>query len=217
MCYAFHLSILDSFIQTLYINLTDAFRTSHYVGWIHSLVGRNHDKFLCLVFYRQVSNDASAIHIVPDTLSRIIFHHRHMLVCCRMEYIVRTIHFEDFLHTHLRTYITHYRFRLNVCKQPGHHQADVMQWGFCLVYQNKFLRTEPGNLSDNFTTDTSCRSRYQYLFAGKQLSDCIQINVYWGTWQQVFYIHFLQLCMVYITLAIPFLNCWYHTDLYTLF
>ena len=36
---AFHLTTYDGFVKALHIDLADALRATHHVGWVHSLVG----------------------------------------------------------------------------------------------------------------------------------------------------------------------------------
>ena len=44
---ALYLAIHNRLVQCLTINLADSLAAAHHVGWIHSLIGRNHHKLLC--------------------------------------------------------------------------------------------------------------------------------------------------------------------------
>ena len=175
---ALHLSVFDGFIQTLHINLTDTLGTSHNIGRVHRFVRRHHDKLLHAVFDRQVCNDSRAIDIVTDALSRIVFHHRYMLVGSCMEYIVRSAFCKDFLHPFLHANISDDSLRFYIRPLFRHYQPDVMQGSFRLVYQYQFLRIELRHLPHDFAADASRGSRDENDFIRQQLFYRIQIDFY---------------------------------------
>ena len=62
------LLFLDGLVEALDINLTDTLRTSHHIGWIHGLIGRDHHEFLHTVFHGHVGDDLGTIDIIQNGL-----------------------------------------------------------------------------------------------------------------------------------------------------
>ena len=210
-----HFAILLRLIQTLHINFADTLGAPHHIGGIHRLVRRHHHKLLCPILHSQVCNDTRTLHIITHTLSRIILHHRHMLIRRRMKHIIGTIYTENLLHAFLHANITHDGFRLDVGPFARHHQTYIMQRRLRLIYQNKLLRSKFGNLAHYLASDAAGSSRYQNTLSGKQFLHRFQVDFYLVARQQIFNIHLLKLTMVKITLTVPLLRGRNHIDSYT--
>ena len=58
------LAIYYRLVQRLAVDLADSLAASHHVGWIHSLVGRDHHKLLGTVLHSHVGYHARTIYIV---------------------------------------------------------------------------------------------------------------------------------------------------------
>ena len=70
----FHFALTNGTAQTLYIDLRQAFRASHYIGRIHRLIGRNHDHLLSSVFNCHIGNLARADNVDQHSFTGILFH-----------------------------------------------------------------------------------------------------------------------------------------------
>ena len=158
-------------VQTLHINLTDTFRTAHHVSWIHSLIRRYHHEFLHSVLHTQISNDLRSVDIIQHCLTRIILHHRHMLICCSMEHVIRSILIEQSIHSGYSIDTSHNHLRINIRIVLCHHQTDIMLRSLCLVYQNHLLRFERSYLTNHLRTDRACRTSNQNAFIFQQFSN----------------------------------------------
>ena len=128
-------------VQRLHIDLTDTLRTAHHIGGVHSLVGRDHDKFLHPVFHGHIGNHLCAIDIVQNSLRGVVLHHRNVLIGSSMENVVRPVHAEYGIHSGLAVYRGDDGLSLHIRKLLGHHQSDVMLRCLCLVYQDHLGRT----------------------------------------------------------------------------
>ena len=60
-------------------------------NYSYALVGSNTCLLYTSVFHRQVCDHPGTVHVVGDTLLRIILHHRHMLVSRGMKHVIRTM------------------------------------------------------------------------------------------------------------------------------
>ena len=98
---AFDFVLFFCLIKTLHVDFANSLATSHYIGWINGFVGRDHHKFLHTILDAQVGYYLRAVDIVEDTLTRIIFHHRHVLVSGRVEDVVGAKGGENLFHSYL--------------------------------------------------------------------------------------------------------------------
>ena len=156
------LLVLDGLVETLHVDLTDTLRTTHHVGRIHGLVGRDHHELLHPVFHGVVSDDLRTPDIVQHSLRGVVLHHRHMLVGSSMEHVVRPERTEDLLHTALTADTRHHHLRLNVREVPRHHQTDIVLGRLGLVDEHHLGRFEGGHLAHHLRTDTTGRTSDQH-------------------------------------------------------
>ena len=188
-----HLLFLDSLIKRLYIDLADTLRTSHHVSRVHSLISRYHHKLLHTVFHTQVGNHLGTIDIVLHGLAGVILHHRHMLIGCSMEHIVRTETLENLLHTILLTDRSNHSLSLDVSKLLLHHQSDIMFRSLSLVYQHHSCRLELSHLTHHLRTDGTSRTGNQHTLTTEKFAYRLEVDTNLRTWQQFFYAHLTNL------------------------
>lgn len=212
---ALHLTFHNRLVQALAVNLTDTLRAAHHIRGVHRLVRRNHHKLLRAILHRQVRNHPRTVDIVLHRNRRIILHHRHMLIRCRMEHIVRTVLRKDTLHVRLVCNTRHNRPVLDLRKLLRHHQPDVMHRRLRLVNQHHLRRFEARHLTHHLTTDTARSTRNQDLLAFQQHPDGIHIHLNLVTRQQVLNLHLVQMARRQVRLPVPRLRRRHHHDVDT--
>ena len=215
--YPLHFPCLDSLIQTLHIDFTDTLATSHHIGRVHRLVRTYHHKLLGTILHRQVRHDTRTINIVLHRLTRIILHHRHMLVGRCMEHIFRTELLVYLLHTRCITNAGHDGMRLDTRMMFAHIQTHIMHRCLRLVYQNQLCRIIDSYLTHHLATDTARCPCDQDTLTGKHAAHLIHIDFDFVTRKQVLNFHLLQHHVVQVTLAIPLISMRHHVDVDILF
>ena len=184
---------LQSPVQTLHIDLTDALRASHHVRGVHSLVCRNHHELLHPVFHAQVCDDLRTVYIILHSLRGVVLHHRHMLVGGSMEHIVGPELPEDLLHPVFLADTCHDGLSRNLRILILHHQTDIMLRRLCLVDQEQGSRSEIGDLTHHLTADRACRPRNQHTLAFQELFHRLHVDTDFRAGQQLFDAHLFQL------------------------
>ena len=211
--HAFHIALLDRLVEALHVNLADTFRATHHVRRIHRLVRGDHHEFPRAILHGQVGDHTGTVHVVTHTLARIILHHRNMLISRRMEYIGGAMLREDLLHARLVSDVRHQGIGVDIPPIPRHHQADVVQGSFRLIYQDQAIRSERGDLAHHLATDAAGGSRYQDALTTKQAAHRLHVYLYLFPGKQILDLNLPELCMRQIAPAIPFLRRRGHVDL----
>ena len=85
------------------------------------------------MFHCKVGDDFRALYVVDNSLSRVDFHHRHMLIGCGVNHEFRLILSESLLHAHLVLHATYEWHNINFRELLLHLQHQVVHWGFGLV------------------------------------------------------------------------------------
>ena len=116
-----------------------------------------------------------------------------MLVGSRVEHVVRTIHLEQSLHARVITDCRHHGLCFHIMEIARHHQADIVLWGLCLVYENHQLGIKLCQLAHNLRADTASRTRHHHTFATYQFLHGIQVHLNLFTREQVLNLHLAQL------------------------
>ena len=150
-----NLAILNSLVETLHVNLANTLRASHNIGWVDSLIGRNHHKLLNAILNAKVGNDLCTVYIVLNTLAWIVLHHRHVLVGSGMEHIIGTECREYLLHTVELANACYNSLGWYVGELAHHHQADIVLRSLGLVDKHHIRRLIHSNLTYHLGTNTT--------------------------------------------------------------
>ena len=65
---ALYLAINNRLVQRLAIDFTDSLAAAHHVGWVHSLIGRDHHKLLGAVLHSHIGYHVRTIYIILHCL-----------------------------------------------------------------------------------------------------------------------------------------------------
>lgn len=163
--FALYLTINDSLIKALAINLTDALGATHDVGGVNGLIGGDHHELLGAVLNRQVGNDASTCDIVADGLNGVVLHHGHVLIGGRMEDILRTMFSKKLLHVVFIGNGSDDSLILYIGKLTRHHQTDIVHWCFCLINKDHFGKFIRCYLAHHFRTNRTCSTCDEYTLS----------------------------------------------------
>ena len=186
----FHLELA---VKALDVDFTDALGAAHYVGGIHSLVRRNHDELLDAVFDGHIGNDLGAVDVVHDGLGRIVLHHGDVLVCGRMEYVIRKEVPENEIHPGAAADAGDDNLARNVREVLRHHEANVVLGRFSLVDEHHLGRLELRHLPHYLHADGACRSGDEHFLAGEETFDGFHVHLDLGARQKVFHAYFPEL------------------------
>ena len=129
----FYFALTDGISQTLYIDLCQTFRTSHYIGRIYSLIGRNHDHFLSSVFHCHISNLARADNIDQYSFTGIFLHQWNMLVGSGMKNNLRMISLKNHTEAFNDTYISNDGNKVKIRIFFFKFKTYIMQRSFCRI------------------------------------------------------------------------------------
>ena len=135
------------------VSLCQTLGAAHHIGWVHSLVGRNHHKLIHIVFERKVGNVFRAHHIGEHCFRWVEFHHRHMLVCRSVEHESWTVFGECTLHTVAVLNVAHKEHDVGFGEFLLHFECHVVHRGFGLVDQDDFLSLISCHLTNDFATN----------------------------------------------------------------
>ena len=182
----------------MHIDFTDAFRATHHVGGINSLVCRNHHELLDTIFHAEVGNDFCAVDIIEHSLRGVVLHHWYMFIGCSMEYKIGMIFAKDGFHTCYTVDASHDDIGLNIRKILCHHEADVVLGRLCLVNQNHSLWFVDSNLPNHFGTDATSGTCNQDTLVLQQLTYRLHVNINLSAREQVFYRDLIQLHTLYV-------------------
>ena len=210
-----HLTFLDCLVEALHVYLADALRAAHHVGWVDSLVGRYHHELPRAVSHRQVGDDLCSMDVVYHALVGIVLHHRHMLVCGRVEDIVGTVFVEyTFHHAHICD-VRHNSFRSNLRPVVAHHEPDVMHRRLGLVDEYKVRRIVSRHLADDLGAYRARRTGDHHHLPLQQVGRSLHVHLDLLTGQQILHIHRMQFTCVEVGLPVPFPGLRDDQDFYT--
>ena len=85
---ALYFAIHNRLVQCLAINLADSLAAAHHVGWVHSLIGRDHHKLPGAVLHSHIGYHTRTIYIILHCLGWIVPPSSVHAYSCGMEYIV---------------------------------------------------------------------------------------------------------------------------------
>ena len=209
-----HLALLYGLIEALAVDLAYPLAASHHVGRIDGLVGGYHHELLRAVLDGKVRDDSRSVDIVLHSDCRVILHHRHVLVGCRVEDVFRLMLTEDALHMLAVGNAGHYSLVLDVRILPLHHQAYVVHRGLRLIDEYHLRRMVLGNLAHHFGAYRAGSAGDEYPFPGEKGADGIHIHLYLLPRQQVLDGHLMQAVVAEGALAsVPLLGLRHHHDL----
>ena len=150
------------------VNLGDALGSSHDIGRVDGLVGRNHHELLHAVFDGQVGHEFGAKHIDKYSLVCVLFHERHMLVGGGMEHHLRTVHFEHLSHAYRVFHVGddkgHLVAHLLEISCVVHLELEVVHRRLGLVEHDEFGRVVVHHLTANLTTYGTCGTSDKHHF-----------------------------------------------------
>lgn len=199
-------------VQGLAVDLADSLGAAHDIGRVDGFVGGDHDEFSGAVFDGKVRYDASSIDVVLDCFGRVVLHHRDVFVGCGMKDVFGTVLGEDSLHTVLLAYGGHDGLDVEVTVVSGHIEADVVHRGLSLIYEDEFDGSKLGYLSSHLTADGSCCTGDEDAFAFEHCTYGFHIDLDFLSGKKVLDLHFLELVVGEIGLAVPFFGLRHHHD-----
>ena len=132
---------------------------------LHRLVGRDHQKTLCLELDGQFGEVARSHHVVEHRLAWVLLHDADVLEGGCVKHDLGAMAFEDMLQLVAVPYISHQR------QNPGrkaHFRQLVLQFEngiFITIQQNGFVHAEPGYLPTDFRTDGTASSGDQNILS----------------------------------------------------
>ena len=173
-------------IKTLHVDFANSLAASHYIGRIYGFVGRNHHELLHAKLDAQVGYYLRAVDIVEDTLARVVFHHRHVLVSGGVEDVVGTKGGENLFHPYLVRNGGDDSRDFNAREVVQHQQAYVVLRRLCLIDKHQFGRLQQTDLPNHLAANAARRSGNQNARAGYFLTYTLHINLNLIARQKVF-------------------------------
>ena len=202
-------------IKTLTIDFTDTLRTPHHIRGVHRLIRGNHHKLLRSVLHGKVSYHTSSTNVILHSHPRIILHHRHVLIRCCMEHIVRPVFRENLLHTFLVCDTCHDGLSCNIRMFFSHFQTNIMHRSLSLIHQYQFGRFKFSHLSNHLTSDRPSSTCNEDILSMQQISYHLHIHLNLVSWQQILNVHLMQSVELQMRTFIPRLSRREHHDFYS--
>ncbi len=168
---------LDFAGQGLHVDFADALGAAHDVGRVHGFVGGDHHKAFHIVFDGKVGQNFGSEDIVLDGLRHVVFHHGNVLVGSGVEHVFGHVAFEDFLHAPFVGDIGHNGGSLQVAPLGVKFQADVVERGLGLVYQDELVGVEDGHLPHDFRADGAGRTRNEHTLAFQVRTNFLEVDL----------------------------------------
>ena len=187
---AFDLALSKRQTEALDVDFSETLGTTHVVGRVDGLIGRDHDHLLDIVFDTLIGHLTGTYGIDQDGFTGIFLHQRYVLVSCGMEDNLWTELTEGKVETGYLTDITDDRGELQIGEFVLEFEAHIVHRGFGVVEHDEFLDTEGGELATEFGTDgTGCTGDHDGL-ATEVGNDFVHIDLDFRTAEEVFNLHF---------------------------
>ena len=133
-----------------------------------------------MIFDRQVCQETGAHYIVLDAHTRVLLHHRYMLIRCSMKNIGRTMLIEYGLHAISVCNGRNNEHYIKIIPFFTYFQHQVMHRRFSLINQYQLGRIVCSNLADHFTSNTSCCTSYHNNLTTEQIPNLLHIDLYFS-------------------------------------
>ena len=130
---ALDFALRDCKTERLHVDFGKTLGTAHYIGGIHSLIGRNHHHFLYIIFYTLVCNIARANHIDKHSLTRVLLHEGHMLIGGSVEHHLRLEVAECEIDARQLAHIADYGYKIEVGEASFEFEANLVHRSLGIV------------------------------------------------------------------------------------
>ncbi len=207
------LLLLQGSVEGLAVDLADALGTTHDVGGVDGLVGRDHDELAGAVTNGKVGNDTRAVDVVLDRHGGVVLHHRHVLVGSGVEDVLGTMLAEDLLHVGRIADGAYDGPARDIGMMAGHIEADVVHRRLGLVDEDKFGRSELSDLANHLAADTAGSTGDEDALATQHGTDGIEVDLNLVARQKVLDVDLVELLMTKLGMTVPRLGRRHHHDL----
>ena len=149
------------------------------------------------ILCRQVRNIHCPRYIRLNCLRYKIIHQLYMLIRSRMKNKLRTCFFKYSLHTRTVSNICNQYTDLQILPMIRQFQLYIIQWGFCLIYQNQLIRIQCSQLANDFPSYSSRRSRNHYSTPLDMGRNFTHVNLHRFSTEPIFYLNVLYQSIVH--------------------
>ena len=136
------------------------------------------------------NQDIEHVRLMYDRLEEV-------LIRSRMKNKLRTCFFKYSLHTRTVSNICNQYTDLQILPMIRQFQLYIIQWGFCLIYQNQLIRIQCSQLANDFPSYSSRRSRNHYSTPLDMGRNFTHVNLHRFSTEPIFYLNVLYQSIVH--------------------
>src|SRR5690606_19225051 len=192
-------------LKRLHIHFRSPFGSSHYIGGVYRLIGRDHHKFLHVILYRKICEINGSPDIDIHRFMRIFFNQWYMFVSCGVIYHIKLIFGKKHFHPFQIPDVCQQNIKIKVTVILVHKKLHIVQGRFRIIQNNNLFRIKFRYLFYNLTSYGASASRNEYGFMVQIFFYKFTIGSNWRSIQQILYLYWFDLGM-YILFFVPLLH-----------